>query len=83
MIYFHLPMFLIIIMGATDPRAPVAVPLTQTDIGDLAGASRATTNRVLRGLAADGVVVLHRGSVDVRDRVALARRSSPPASGRA
>ncbi|HEU5241644.1 MAG TPA: Crp/Fnr family transcriptional regulator [Ornithinibacter sp.] len=69
--------------GPPDARAPVAVPLTQTDIGDLAGASRATTNRVLRRLAADGVVVLHRGSVDVRDRAALARRSAPPTSGRA
>lgn len=63
--------------GPSDPAVPVTVPLTQTDIGDLAGASRPATNRVLRGLAADGLVVLHRGSVEVRDRVALARRASP------
>lgn len=69
--------------GPTDPVAPVSVPLTQTDIGDLAGASRATTNRVLRRLASDGVVVLHRGSVEVRDRVALSRRAAPRPVGRA
>ncbi|HET6967533.1 MAG TPA: Crp/Fnr family transcriptional regulator [Ornithinibacter sp.] len=63
--------------GPADQAVPVTVPLTQTDIGDLAGASRPATNRVLRGLAADGLVVLHRGSVEVRDRVALARRASP------
>lgn len=63
--------------GATDPAVPVTVPLTQTDIGDLAGASRPATNRVLRALEADGLVVLHRGSVEVRDRVALSRRASP------
>ena len=62
--------------GPADPAAAVSVPLTQSDIGDLAGAARPTTNRVLRRLAADGVVVLHRGSVEVLDRVALARRAA-------
>jgi CRP/FNR family transcriptional regulator, cyclic AMP receptor protein len=53
------------------------VPLTQDAIGDLAGASRPTTNRVLRRLEADGVVALHRGSIEVLDRGALARRAAP------
>jgi CRP/FNR family cyclic AMP-dependent transcriptional regulator len=55
----------------------VVVPLTQDAIGELAGASRPTTNRVLRRLAADGVVALHRGSMEVLDRKALARRAAP------
>lgn len=55
----------------------VVIPLTQDAIGELAGASRPTTNRVLRRLAADGVVALHRGSIEVLDRQALARRAAP------
>ena len=55
----------------------VVVPLTQDAIGDLAGASRPTTNRVLRRLEADGVVALHRGSIEVLDLGALARRAAP------
>jgi CRP/FNR family transcriptional regulator, cyclic AMP receptor protein len=54
----------------------VVVPLTQDAVGDLAGAARPTTNRVLRRLEEDGVVVLHRGSVEVRDRAALAARAA-------
>jgi CRP/FNR family transcriptional regulator, cyclic AMP receptor protein len=55
----------------------VVVPLTQDAVGELAGAARPTTNRVLRRLAADGVVALHRGSIEVLDRKALARRAGP------
>ena len=62
---------------ATDGARSVVVPLTQDAVGDLAGASRPTTNRVLRRLAADGVVALHRGSIEVLDREALARRAAP------
>ncbi|GAA4411870.1 Crp/Fnr family transcriptional regulator [Fodinibacter luteus] len=62
--------------GPPDPAVPAVVPLTQTEIGELAGASRPTTNRVLRVLAGQGVVVLHRGTVEVRDRAALARRAA-------
>ena len=63
--------------AAPEGARTVVVPLTQDAIGDLAGASRPTTNRVLRRLAADGVVVLHRGSIEVLDRAALARRAAP------
>lgn len=52
----------------------VVVPLTQDAIGDLAGAARPTTNRVLRRLESDGVLALHRGRVEVLDRAALAAR---------
>ncbi|HYN67874.1 MAG TPA: Crp/Fnr family transcriptional regulator [Ornithinibacter sp.] len=60
----------------TGDARPALVPLTQSEIGELAGAARPTTNRVLRALAKEGVVVLHRGSVEVRDRSALARRAA-------
>jgi len=55
----------------------VVVPLTQDAIGDLAGASRPTTNRVLRRLEADHVLILRRGSIVVTDRPALAARAGP------
>lgn len=63
--------------GAPDGARALVVPLTQDAIGDLAGASRPTTNRVLRRLAADGLVALHRGSVEVLDLAALAARVTP------
>lgn len=55
---------------------PVVVPLTQSAVGDLAGASRPTTNRVLRALATEGVLTLRRGAIEVLDRAALARRAA-------
>lgn len=61
--------------GPVPDGRPTVVPLTQGEIGDLAGASRPTTNRVLRRLSAAGVVILRRGSIEVRDPVALARRT--------
>lgn len=54
----------------------VVVPLTQDAIGDLAGAARPTTNRVLRRLEADGILALRRGSIEVLDREALTRRAA-------
>ena len=55
---------------------PVVIPLTQTDVAQLAGAARPTTNRVLRALEADHVLRLHRGRIEVLDPEALARRRS-------
>lgn len=54
---------------ATD----VVIPLTQSDLADLAGATRPTTNRVLRSLADRGLVRLARGRVTVVDPPALNR----------
>ncbi len=54
--------------------SPTLLPLTQAEIGELAGASRPVTNRVLRRLEDGGIVQLHRGAVSVVDRAALARR---------
>lgn len=61
---------------AEGRSGPVVVPLTQSAVGDLAGAARPTTNRVLRALATAGVLVLHRGSIEVVDRAELARRAA-------
>jgi CRP-like cAMP-binding protein len=49
------------------------VPLTQEDLADLAGTSRATVNRVLRGEQQNGAVRLARGKTIVLDREALER----------
>lgn len=50
------------------------VPLTQDDLADLAGTSRATVNRVLRQEQEKGAIVLRRGKTEVVDREALERR---------
>jgi CRP/FNR family transcriptional regulator, cyclic AMP receptor protein len=50
------------------------VPLTQEDIGAMAGTSRATVNRVLRDEAKLGSVALARGRTSVLDTDALERR---------
>jgi CRP/FNR family cyclic AMP-dependent transcriptional regulator len=59
-----------------DGGAPtgVTVPLTQDDLADLAGTSRATVNRVLREEEDRGTVALGRGKTTIRDADALARR---------
>lgn len=51
------------------------IPLTQEDLAGLAGATRATVNRVLRREEKSGTLVLGRGRVTIVDRQALARRS--------
>jgi CRP-like cAMP-binding protein len=54
------------------------VPLTQEDLPELAGTSRATVNRVLRDEQRRGAVELRRGRTLVRDREELARRARLP-----
>ena len=49
-----------------------AVPLTQDQLGDLAGTARATVNRVLRREAARGVLKLERGRITILNRGSLA-----------
>lgn len=51
------------------------VRLAQDDLGDLAGASRATVNRVLRLEERRGTVSLHRGSTTILDRRRLEQRA--------
>ena len=52
----------------------IVVPLTQEEIAELAGTSRATVNRVLRDAERSGTVELRRGKTAVLDLEALARR---------
>jgi CRP-like cAMP-binding protein len=49
------------------------IPLTQEDLADLAGTSRATVNRVLRAEQERGTVRLRRGGTAVLDREGLSR----------
>ncbi|HET8767317.1 MAG TPA: Crp/Fnr family transcriptional regulator [Pedococcus sp.] len=58
---------------ADGAAGTVVIPLTQTDLAQLAGAARPTTNRVLRALEADRILRLHRGRIEVIDHEALAR----------
>jgi CRP/FNR family transcriptional regulator, cyclic AMP receptor protein len=51
------------------------VPLTQEDLADMAGTSRATVNRVLRDEERRDIVELARGRIRVRDLEGLRRRS--------
>jgi CRP-like cAMP-binding protein len=50
-----------------------SLPLTQSEIAEMAGATRPTINKVLRNLESDGVIELARGRVRVLDRDALRR----------
>ena len=54
--------------------AETVVPLTQEEIAELAGTSRATVNRVLREAERNGTVELRRGRTAVLDLEGLARR---------
>jgi CRP-like cAMP-binding protein len=64
---------LVDIYAGDDPALPVTIPLTQDDLADLAGTSRATVNRVLREDEARGIVELGRGRTLVADRDGLAK----------
>ena len=55
--------------------ADTVVPLTQEEIAELAGTSRATVNRVLREAERNGAVELRRGRTAVLDLEGLARRA--------
>ncbi|MGK2938689.1 MAG: Crp/Fnr family transcriptional regulator [Solirubrobacteraceae bacterium] len=64
---------LVDIYTGDDPSLPVTIPLTQDDLADLAGTSRATVNRVLREDEARGIVELGRGRTRVIDQDGLTR----------
>ena len=49
----------------------VSLPLTQSELAEMAGATRPTVNKVLRTLEEARVISLGRGSVQVLDRAAL------------
>jgi len=52
--------------------AAVVIPLTQEDLAGIVGATRPTINQVLGHLAAEGLVVIRRGVIEVPDRRRLA-----------
>jgi CRP-like cAMP-binding protein len=58
-----------------DDNAPRALPLTQEELAEFAGASRGTVNRVLREEQRRGTLELARGSTIVRDAEALRKRA--------
>jgi CRP/FNR family cyclic AMP-dependent transcriptional regulator len=59
----------------SDVGSPAVVALTQEQIAEFAGSSRATVNRVLGEEQERGVVRLERGRVTVLDAAALRRRA--------
>ena len=58
-------------LGALD----AVVPLTQEELSNLAGTSRATVNRVVREAQARGELTVRRGRIEVIDAAALAARA--------
>jgi len=51
------------------------VPLTQDDIATMAGTSRPTANRVLKAAAAEGLLRVGRGRIDILDAGGLSDRA--------
>lgn len=58
-----------------DGDAPVVIPLTQEEIGQMAGTTRPTANRVLRLAEEAGIVRMSRGRIEVLDREEVVRRA--------
>ena len=50
------------------------IPLTQTELAQLTGATRSTVNRALQGGEAAGYIRVGRGRIDVLDRAQVERR---------
>jgi CRP-like cAMP-binding protein len=58
-----------------DAGGRAAIQLTQEDLAGLAGTSRATVNRTLRGAQEEGILAVRRGSIEIVDLDALLRRA--------
>jgi CRP-like cAMP-binding protein len=54
---------------------PVVLRITQDDLAGMAGATRPSVNQVLQRLAAEGMVRLGRGKIELIDLAGLQRRS--------
>jgi CRP/FNR family cyclic AMP-dependent transcriptional regulator len=52
------------------------IPLTQHDIGTMTGVNRSTVSRLLRQAQLDGIVVVTRSRLEIRDPQTLRRRAS-------
>ena len=58
--------------GEQGPGGVVRVPITQAELGQLAGVAVSTTERVLKELRARGIIATRYGATEVRDMAALA-----------
>jgi CRP-like cAMP-binding protein len=65
------------------PDGSAVIPLTQEELAEFAGASRATVNRVLRDEQARGTLELQRGKTRILDSEALAGRVGKRSTWRA
>jgi CRP-like cAMP-binding protein len=63
------------LFGGPGASGRVAVPVTQEDLSTMAGTTRPTANGVLQHLAADGIVELARGRIEIIEPAALAKRA--------
>jgi CRP-like cAMP-binding protein len=63
--------------GENEAGQGTEVPLTQEELAQLAGTSRATVNKVLREMEDRGALELRRGRAIVLDVAALVRRGGP------
>ncbi len=54
---------------------PSVIPLTQEELAQIAGLTRPTANRILKGAESDGILRVTRGKVEILDVEALVRRS--------
>jgi CRP/FNR family transcriptional regulator, cyclic AMP receptor protein len=57
--------------GERGPRGVVRVPITQAELGQLAGVPVSTTERVLKEFRALGLIATRYGATEVRDMAAL------------
>jgi CRP/FNR family cyclic AMP-dependent transcriptional regulator len=60
---------------ADNGASHVSLPLTQSELAEMAGATRPTVNKVLRTLEDAAVIGLARGSIEVLDRETLRRHA--------
>jgi CRP-like cAMP-binding protein len=58
--------------GEPGPGGMVRIPITQAELGQLAGVAVSTTERVLKELRARGIIATRYGATEVRDMDALA-----------
>jgi CRP-like cAMP-binding protein len=59
-------------------RPGLAVPFTQEGLAGLAGTTRPTVNRTLRQAELAGLLILHRGRIELVDPIGLAARARMP-----
>lgn len=57
--------------GEQGPGGVVRVPITQAELGQLAGVAVSTTERVLKELRGRGIIATRYGATEVRDMAAL------------